>query len=311
MVSSGIKQYNLSTNLEVTPTDKFKFGLNFNANLNIKDKIANESNRGTNNADPLNAATQFDPTISPQKNEDGQYPLNPTIALDNPIALAYGYDYRQKNNRIYGSTYGEYHFTKDFKATVRLGGDLYNVRDDKYQDQTTMVGLASGGIADVNSIRRTYWLSEGLLNYDKTFGQHHVSALGGATWEKFSTVTQGSYASGFPSDATNTNLLQSGDVMTNRVTSSKITYSLQSFFGRANYSFRDRYLLTATISRDGTSRFSEKQKYAVFPSIALGWRMSEEPFMKNIPSTINNLKFRLSYGRTGNQGINNFETIPT
>jgi TonB-linked SusC/RagA family outer membrane protein len=310
MVSSGIKQYNLLMNLEVTPNDKFKFGINLNGNLNLKDEIADQSNSGNENADPLNAASQFDPTLSPNKDANGKYATNPSIALDNPVAIAYGYDYKQQNNRIYGNTYGEYRITKDLKATLKLGGDLYNIRDDNYTDQTTQRGLANGGIGDIYSTNQSYWLSEGLVNYDKEFGQHHISLLGGATWEKFLALTQESYATGFLSDVTGTNLLQSGNAASAVVSSSKTAHTLQSYFGRANYTLKDRYLFTATIRRDGTSRFSETNKYAIFPSVAVGWRISEEPFMKNI-SAINNLKLRVSYGKTGNEGIGNFATIPT
>ena len=310
MVSSGIKQYNLLMNLEVTPSDKFKFGINLNGNLNLKDEIADKSNTGNENADPLNSAIQFDPTLSPKKNADGQYETNPSIALDNPVATAYGYDPREQNNRIYGSTFGEYQIIKGLKATIKLGGDLYNVRADDYTDQTTQEGLANGGIGDINSSIEYYWLSEGLLNYNKTFGQHNISFLGGATWEKFETLTQESYATGFLSDVTNTNLLQSGNVSTERVSSSKEVHTLQSYFGRLNYTYRDKYLFTATVRRDGTSRFSEQNKYAFFPSVAVGWRITQEPFMKNI-STINNLKLRLSYGQMGNEGIGDYATIAT
>ncbi|GAA4300112.1 TonB-dependent receptor [Compostibacter hankyongensis] len=310
LVSSDVKQYNVLVNLEVTPSDKFRFGFNLNGNLNQKDKIADESNTGNENADPLNAATQFDPTLPPGKNADGAYPVNPSIALDNPLALAYGYDYRNQNNRIYGNVFGEYEVLKGLKATLRLGGDINNIRNDQYTDRTTQRGKASGGIADINSSNAKYWLSEAVLNYDRTFGVHHLTLMGGATWEKFMTLLQGSHATGFLSDVTNTNLLQSGDPLTAQVSSSNIVYTLQSYFARANYTFRDRYLLTATVRRDGTSRFSEKNKYALFPSVALGWRLTEEPFMKNL-TALSNLKLRMSYGQMGNEGIGNFATIAT
>jgi len=310
MISSGIKKYNALVNLETNPSEKFKFGINLNVNANLKDKIANESNAGNENADPLNAALMFDPRLSPKKNENGEYETNPSIALDNPVALAYGYDYGEQNNRIYGSTYGEYQIISGLKATFRLGADLNNVRNDEYSDRTTQRGKANGGIGNIYSTNLKYWLVEGLINYDKTFGQHHVSLMGGSTWEQFENLYQRSYATGFLSDVTNTNLLQSGNSLTYQVNTSKTVYKLQSFFGRANYNFRDKYLLTATIRRDGTSRFSEKNKYAIFPSIAVGWRISEEPFMKSIPA-INNLKLRFGYGQMGNEGIGNFETIST
>ena len=309
MVSSGIKKYNFLVNLEIKPNDKFKFGINLNGNLNLKDKIANETNGG-DYIDPLNSARMFDPRLSPKKNINGEYETNPTLTLDNPVAIAYGLDYKEQNNRIYGNTFGEYQIIKGLKATFRLGGDLNNVRNDNYTDRTTQRGKASGGIGDVSSTNLKYWLAEGLVNYDRTFGQHHVSLMGGSTWERFENLYQRSYSTGFLSDVTNTNLLQSGNSLTNQVTTSKTVYKLQSYLGRANYSFRDKYLLTATIRRDGTSRFSEKNKYAIFPSLAVGWRITEEPFMKNIP-VISNLKLRFGYGQMGNEGIGNFATIST
>src|SRR5690606_12187423 len=96
----------------------------------------------------------------------------------------------------------------------------------------------------------------------------------------------------------------------NEVNTSKSVYKLQSYIGRVNYTYSDRYLLTATIRRDGTSRFSDENKYAIFPSLALGWRISEEPFMNPV-TFLSDLKLRVGYGQVGNEGIGNFETIPT
>ncbi len=310
MVSSGFKKYNALLNLEVNPSTKFRFGINMSASLNVKDKIANESNSGGENADPLNAALMFDPRLSPNKKENGEYERNASIALDNPVALAYGYDYREQNNSIYGNTFGEYQVIPGLKATVRLGGNINNIRNDEYSDRTTQRGVANGGIGNVVSTNVNYWLMEGLINYDRIFGQHHITFLAGSTREKFGTLTQRSNGTGFLSDVTNTNLLQSGNALTNQVGSSKSVYKLQSYLGRVNYTFREKYLLTATVRRDGTSRFSAKNKYATFPSLAVGWRLTEEPFMKNI-SFVNNLKLRFGYGQMGNEGISNFETIPT
>ena len=310
MVSSGIKKYNVLLNLDITPSDKFKFGIRLNGNTNLIDKIANESNGGNENADPLNAALMFDPLLSPERNENGEYERNPTIALDNPVAIAYGYDNKEENNRIYGSTFGEYSITDNLKASIRLGVDINNTRIDQYTDRTTLKGKAQDGIANINSANRKYWLFESLLNYQKTVNLHQFSIMGGATWERFENLSHRSYSTGFFSDVTYTNLLQSGNQLTRQVGSSKSTRKLQSLFGRINYTFEGKYLLTATLRRDGTSRFSEENKFAIFPSLAFGWRISEEAFLKSINS-ISDLKLRLGYGRTGNEGINNFETIAT
>lgn len=310
LISSGFKKYNVLLNLETHPSDRVKFGINLSGNLNLRDKIANESNSGGENADPLNAALMFDPRLSPFKDENGLYERNASIALDNPVALAHGYDYRNENNRIYGNSFLEYEVIDGLKATVRVGGDINNARDDQYSDRTTQKGQANGGIGNVSSSNLKYWLAEGLVNYDKAFGNHRISLMGGSTWEKFESMGQTSRATGFLSDVTNTNLLQSGNALTNEVSTSKNVYKLQSIIGRANYAYMDKYLLTATIRRDGTSRFSDENKYALFPSLAVGWRMTEEPFMKSIP-VISDFKLKLGYGKMGNEGINNFETRPT
>jgi TonB-linked SusC/RagA family outer membrane protein len=309
LLSSGFKKYNLLMNLEITPSKLFKFGINLNGNLNLKDKIANESNTGNENADPLNAAIQFDPRLSPKK-KDGKYEINPSIALDNPIAITYGYNDRQRGNVMSGSTYGEFEIINGLEITGRLGASINNNRNDSYKDRTTQKGKSSGGIGSIASSINNYWIVEGFINYDKTFNKHHISFMGGATMEKFDYMYQYSYASGFLSDVTGTNFLSSGTKDTYNVSSTKITHALQSFTSRANYSLQDKYLLTATIRCDGTSRFSEDNKFAFFPSIALGWRLSEELFMKEL-SAVSNLKLRLGYGQMGNEGISDFETIQT
>ncbi|MCF6358104.1 MAG: TonB-dependent receptor, partial [Draconibacterium sp.] len=310
IISSGIKKYNTLVNLELTPRDKFKFGFNLNASYSLKDIVPNTSDRPNENADPLNTAIQFDPRLTPALTEDGQYQRNPTIALDNPLALAYGYDNSSKDSRISGSTFGEYEIINGLKATAKFGVNMNNYRYDRYENQTTERGASSKGIGQIRSNINNYWLFETLLSYDKTFNKHHVSAVGGATWEEFESLSQFSGASQFLSDVTETNLLQSGAVETMRVSSSKSKHTLQSLIARANYVYNDKYLLTATLRRDGTSRFSETNKYAYFPSVAIGWRVTQEGFMQNVP-TISNLKLRAGYGKLGNEGIGNFETIQT
>ncbi|QGY42479.1 SusC/RagA family TonB-linked outer membrane protein [Maribellus comscasis] len=311
LISSGLKKYNTLINLEFTPSEKFKFAINLNGALSKKDIIPNDSNSANENADPLNAALQFDPRLTTEKNEQGEYQRNASIALDNPLALAYGYDDNQKNTRISGNVLAEYSIIDGLKASVRLGTNLYNSRYDSYKDRTTEKGKSSGGIGSITTNDNSYWMFEGLLNYDKYFNQvHHISVMGGATWEEFENLSQYSYAAGFLSDVTNTNLLSSGIKETYDVSSSRYTHALQSIIARLNYVYNEKYLLTATLRRDGSSRFSEDNKYAIFPSVAVGWRLSEESFIKEIPA-ISQLKLRFGYGQMGNEGINNFETIQT
>ncbi len=310
IISSGIKKYNTLINLELNPSNRFKFGLNLNASTKLKDIVPNTSNSPNERADPLNTAIQFDPRLTPELTENGEYQRNSTISLDNPLALAYGYNNMSRNTRISGSTYGEYEIIDGLKASAKFGVNMNNSRLDSYEDKTTERGATTNGIGEINSYISNYWLFETLLKYDKTFENHRINVLGGATWEEFESLSQFSGASQFLSDVTETNLLQSGEVETMRVKSGKSKRALQSLIARANYVYNDKYLLTATIRRDGTSRFSETNKYAYFPSVALGWRVTQEDFMQNIPA-ISNLKLRAGYGQLGNDGIGNFETIQT
>lgn len=135
--------------------------------------------------------------------------------------------------------------------------------------------------------------------------------MAGATFEQFmSEYVQGS-AKGFLSDVTGSNNMHGGDNLNgDDVYSYKSRNRLNGFLGRVNYDYKNRYLLTASFRYDGTSRFSDNNKYAFFPSVALAWRLSEEPFIKKVEQ-ISDLKLRVGYGQLGNQGIGNYATINT
>ncbi|MEM9326326.1 MAG: SusC/RagA family TonB-linked outer membrane protein [Bacteroidota bacterium] len=197
-------------------------------------------------------------------------------------------------------------------ATLRLGAEANQTRLDSYRDRQTLAGLANGGIGSVQTTEFSHWLAEGLLKYENTFGNDHsFSLLGGITFEEFLTRELDGSASNFLSDVTGTNNLQGGDGDANDdVASSKIKNQLNGFIGRATYDYQGKYLLTASFRIDGSSRFSEENKYAFFPSGSIGWRLSKESFLADV-AAIDDLKLRVGYGELGNQGIDNFETRQT
>lgn len=311
VIGSNLKKYNIRLNYELNPIKNLKLGLNINTNRAITQTILT-TNSGNENAGPINAALQFDPTISAEKNENGQYLFNPLISLENPLALLYGTTQKESDNRTFGVLSADYTLLKGWTATLRFGGDIQNTRNDSYNSRLTQKGLSSGGIGSVSSGENLHWLGEFYTTYNKTIAQNHqLSVVMGATLEKFNSLSLGASSRGFLSDATLTDLLQSGDGdKGDNVSSGHSVNKLNSYLGRLNYTFKDKYLLTASIRTDGTSRFSQQQKYAIFPSLAVGWRISEEPFMK-AASIFNELKLRASYGQSGNQAIGNFETLQT
>lgn len=311
VIGSNLNKYNIRLNYELNPIKNLKLSLNFNSNR-VSTQTILTTNSGNESAGPINAAMQFDPTISSKLNENGQYLYNPLIALENPLALLNGSNEMESDNRTFGVLNAEYTILNGWTATLRFGGDIQNTRNDKYNGRLTQKGLSSGGIGSVLSNENLHWLGEFYTTYNKIIAKNHqLSLVLGATLEKFNSLSLGASSRGFLSDATQTDLLQSGDGdKGDNISSDHFVNKLNSYLGRINYSFQDKYLLTASIRTDGTSRFAQQQKYAVFPSLALGWRISEEPFLKSA-NIFDELKFRASFGQSGNQAIGNFETLQT
>ncbi|WP_379022619.1 TonB-dependent receptor [Parapedobacter deserti] len=310
VLGSNLDKYNVRLNYELKPTDRLD--LKFNVNTNRwNNKRIYESNSANEFAGPINTALQFDPTLPAGLDESGRYQINPVIALENPLALIHGFDERDMLFRSFGTFTADYRIFEGFTATARLGADFANNRTDSYNSRLTTRGLASGGIGSIRSGENFRWLAEFLGQYDKEFGRaHHLSAVAGITFEEFNNRSATAAAANFLSDVTGVDQLQSGDRGQFTVNSSRSRNRLNSFLGRVNYRFNDKYLVTASLRADGTSRFAADNKYAFFPSMAVAWRISEEAFLQQ-QSLLSDLKLRAGFGRLGNQGINNFETFQT
>ncbi len=309
---SDFRKFNVRTNVSFTPRKFINFKLNMNFTRGVNNQIL-VSNTANENAGPINTAIQFDPTLPATLDANGRYYLNNFIALDNPLALINGVRTQDIRNSFYGTLSTDIHFSDDLTGTIRLGGDVQNLQGSFYNNRLTMNGRGSNGIGSRNASEANHWLSEFLLNYRKKIGNDHdLSLMAGTTFEQF--VTAGFTASnrGFLSDVTGSDLLQSGDNLNGDAVSSDRTRNrLHSILGRLHYSFLDKYLLTASLRVDGTSRFADSHKYALFPSAALAWRISDEDFFAGLTRTVSDLKLRVGYGKLGNQGIRNYETIQT
>ncbi len=309
LLETGEKKYNARLNYTLNPSDKID--VNINLSINRSEIDGTLLGRGTNeSAGAIAAALLFDPTLGPDLDDEGFYVRNPLVAIENPMAIIEGNDRYDVTNTAYVSGSFDYEIIKGLKFTARMGANLENFRSDLFENNKTERGRGLNGSAQVRNNERVYWISEFLASYEKSIGEHDFKFLLGSTYEKTNTRFVLNSASDFLSEVTTTNLLQSGNPETYRVASGKTVNTLQSTLGRFNYTYNNKYLLTASIRRDGTSKFSDKNKYAVFPSISLGWKITSEPFMEN-QDLFNQLKLRVGYGEIGNQGINNFETINT
>jgi TonB-linked SusC/RagA family outer membrane protein len=306
---SGEKKYNARINYGLTPNEKLNVNLNVSINRSEIDNV--KMGRGTNeNVGLLASALLFDPTIGPEVNSEGYYDVNPLVAIENPEAILQGWDQQVSTNRIYATGSVDYEIIDGLTATARFGTNLSDSRRDLYENDKFQVGRGVNGRSTIRNSESNYWIAEYLAEYEREFGDHNLKFLGGITYESNTTRFHQSVASDMLSHVTTTNLQQSGNAETLNAESGKFKNTLQSSLARLNYSFKDKYLFTASIRRDGTSRFSEKYKYATFPSASIGWKLSSEPFMEN-NELFSELKLRAGYGEIGNQGIQNFETITT
>lgn len=306
VISSGIKQYTARVNLNHS-MNKFNFGINLNTSL-IKDDYVNVGTGYNSGSGVITASREYDPTLS-VRDADGNYTVNYAVDLDNPVAIANTWLDDAETNRTFGSFNVEYEIFTGLKARLNLGADRQSSRRDEYLTNDTKRGMNTNGYAHISGKDISTYLGEFTLNYERIIDDiHHLTALAGTTYQQFSGRTVGATSTNFPSDAYLTNNLGAGDVAQQRVSSNRYQHQLLSYIGRVNYSLKDKYMITATIRADGSSRFGEGNKFGYFPSMALAWRLSSEPFLKQV-DFLSDLKLRASYGSTGNQEIGNYNSL--
>lgn len=305
VISSGIKRYTGRVNLNYTDS-KFKFGVNLNAAKIDDDYVPNgvSINEG---AGIVNAAIFQDPTLGIYDNA-GKYAQTNLVNLENPLGLANGVSDYAATTRTFGNVFLEYFIIPDLSVKINAGADIQSSRRDTYIGRNTRKGASANGIASVQTTNSNNALLELTARYAKTFGEHSLEVLGGYTWQNFGWNTFNSGAQNFSTDAFGTDNLAAGSSSTFTINTFKSRNQLKSFLGRINYTFNDKYLLTANFRADGSSRFGADNKYGYFPSLALGWHINREDFFKDV-RTVSTLKLRASYGSTGNQEIGNYRSL--
>ncbi|GAB3808837.1 TonB-dependent receptor [Spirosoma humi] len=214
--------------------------------------------------------------------------------------------YIQNTQTILGSLFTNITFGKGLEMRTVLGTNIQT--QEINQSQTRTLNIGNNGNASTNSNRQNFWSLENYLTYNKQIGQDHsFTGLLGISWQETNTFGFGASVSGFATDYFTFNNLGAGAINPT-VTSGATRFAFNSYFGRINYGYKNKYLFTATGRADGSSKFGENHKFAFFPSAALAWRVSEEDFLKG-NSLISNLKVRTSYGLTGNSEIPPYSSL--
>lgn len=307
--NSSYERFGIRLNLEHKVTNKFVLGTALNSTY-TKDTYFPSGFSINEGAGVLYSAYNYDPTISPYS-EDGSYNRSSFMTMDSPLALINGKTSSSNGYRTFGTFYMEYLFSKELSARINLGGDINTQQRDTFIDRTTIDGFANGGIATVLTGNRSNYLLEGLINYNKVIDDHSINSVVGITMQRFVSTNLNGTARGFPSDVLKTNNLSLGDPLLYNLSNSRSSNQLLSYLGRVNYVYKNKYLVTASIRADGSSRFGVNNRFGYFPSIAAGWKINEEEFFSGIEETVSTLKLRASWGRTGNQEIGNYQAITT
>ena len=279
--------------------------LNLNTSVNVLNQNTKDTpdNLSSGRGGVIMSALNTPPFLSIYNEDRTQYAPNPfQPSWENPVAYMQGPDQESIDRRIIGSIAGTAEIIKDLKLMSRFGIDMNNHEWSYYLDPfMTTYGRQNHGVGRSDKSTGNTWLWENTLNYIRNVGKHSFEALAGSSIQKYHYA--GSYIEGtnFPSD-TNVRTLWAANTVTGGT--SEDAWALASFFGRVAYDYNDRYYLTLTIRRDGSSKLFNQ--WGTMPSFSAGWRISSEKFMQGL-TFIDDLKIRGGWGRTGNQnGIPNF-----
>jgi TonB-linked SusC/RagA family outer membrane protein len=250
------------------------------------------------------------PTI-PVKYEDGTWWDSDEYDQGNPVRNMTYNSAPRKTSLIFVNAKADLKITNGLSAGINFYKERNSYDASDYSDSRTRQGRASNGTASRSSRTSDKNLLETTINYAKKFGSHDVNVLGGYSYEDYyyqDAFAQNRY---FVTNLFGANNLAAGEqLLTGDVASSASMYKLISFFGRLNYSFADRYILSASLRRDGSSKFGADNKWATFPSVSGAWRIIDEPFMQGLKGTLDELKLRAGYGKSGNQsGLNPYQSL--
>lgn len=301
--NNDMERYTGRINLEQQVSKYVNIGVNMTLSRNQTNNVP-LGNGQNQDASIMVAAAQFNPLL-PIRNENGEYMLNSQAAfLPNPVSLLEITDKTTKE-RLLATAFIEVKPIQDLTLKGNFGIDRNYQKRSVYMPKTTLYGQKKGGQADIAQYDKSDYLMELTANYTKRLGDHNFSALVGYSFQRFTDESLSGGNSQFLIDGFLYNNLEAGAYPKPSVGSSASKDEMASFFGRVNYSYKDRYLLTATLRADGASNFAKNNRWGYFPSVALGWRFTEENFVKPLASVLSNGKLRISYGQTGNSNIGN------
>lgn len=306
LLSQGFKKYATRGKLDFKPSNRITFGINLAPTFTVQNVSAPDADYTS-----LTGAAVLLPPIIPVRNQDGSLsdPNDFGILknqMANPLEIAQKYKGLTKRLYLMANAYAQVEIIKGLNLRSTLGANIVDDKYRLYQEPMNGSGLSPVTSLNLNSSQSIDWLNENTLDYKKLInGVHSFDLLLGYTVQKSSYESVTAAAKTFPSSLGQT----IGFGNTKTAGSGDGGNSLLSYLARLNYDYKGKYLLTATVRRDGSSRFGANRRWGIFPSIAAGWNLSNENFIRDNFKFIDKAKIRASYGTTGSNFIGDFTAL--
>ena len=295
--TNKMEKMNFKVKISHEFTPWLEVGANVSGNY-IKNHQIPGANSGTT---IIGRSIQQRPFDRPYK-PNGDYYVGGTdeLVFHNPMQILDEETAYIENMQYLGNFYATFKYKDKFAFKSSVNTDITQIYDYTYYNENHPYGKGVGRIVDYNRTIKNI-LVENFATYNDKFGDFSLSAMLGHSFQKVTTRSAKLDGSGFPSPSFDVvGVASSLDAYSGSLSN----YAMESYFGRATFSYKDRYVLTATLRTDGSSKFARDNRWGWFPSVSLGWNISKENFMKDSDTE---LKFRVSYGKTGNQeGIGSY-----
>lgn len=307
-LNSGLKRYTFRSNIDQRMGEKFKLVSSFTYSRSIN-KIAQDAGLDQNYMTALQRTYSASSTIA-VKDANGNYirTWNGANKSENPVESLEVTKSNVVGDNLLGNLALDYNILKGLVFKTAVSMDINNRSSELFFPVlSTYLGGLKNGWGFISNKRSTSIVYDNTLTYTRVAGDHNLSAMVGSTAQKYNDFQSYMEGSNFPSSFVNINGIGSASGVP-VISSSTIETGLVGFIGRLNYQYKDRYLFTASLRRDGASVFASGNKWGNFPSFSAGWRLSEEPFMKKI-EVINDFKLRAGYGITGNAAIGPYQSF--
>lgn len=300
VITNSLEKMNFRVNLDHKISEVLKVGTSISYNK-WNDISVSEGGKWST----ANAILTGSP-VTDVYNEDGTFTINPFISdLENPVALLLQDEHIYKKSRFNGNVYAEVSIIKDLKFRSMFGleeqNGVYNSWTDPIRSRW---GRTNQGLASYSNSKNSYWISENILNFNKVVGDHNIGAMTGFITSERKSEGASIDAKGFGSPSVHT--VNAGS--TRNAGYWESAKANVAFLGRINYSYADKYLLTANFRADASSVFGANNKWGYFPSFSAGWKISNEDFFKNIEA-VSSLKIRAGWGVVGNDQVGDYSSF--